>query len=338
MRLALDAMGGDHAPQVVVEAALRSARSASFDIALVGQPQVVEPLLAPHRPLPANLAFEPAPDVVAMDGHPGTAVRQHPQSSIGVGIGLVKAGAADAFVSAGNTGAVMAFAVLKLGRLPGVERPALGSVFPTERDRCLVLDAGANADCRASYLLQFALMGAAYMAGVYGVCNPRVGLLNIGEEPTKGNQLALEAHRLLRESGLNFIGNVEGRDVPRGAADVVVTDGFSGNVLIKTAEGVGEAAGNLIRQQVTARWHYKLAAAVLRPAFRAVARRMDYAEYGGAPLLGVPGVVIIGHGRSNARAIERGLAVAAQAVESGVVGTIARSIRGQASAPAASAD
>lgn len=241
-------------------------------------------------------------------------------------MGLVKSGAADAFVSAGNTGAVMAYGLLSLGRLPGVERPALSSVFPTLDGRCLILDVGANADCRPSHLLQFGIMGAAYMEGALGAPNPRVGLLSIGEEETKGNQLTLEAHQLLKQSGLNFIGNVEGKDIPKGLADVVVTDGFSGNVAIKVAEGVSEAVVALIRRAVTSRWYFKVAAAALRPAFRSVAKRMDYAEYGGAPLLGVKGVVIISHGRSNARAIERALEVAAQAVRGRVVETIARGV------------
>ncbi|MSQ27157.1 MAG: phosphate acyltransferase PlsX [Dehalococcoidia bacterium] len=326
MRLALDAMGGDFAPHVVVQGALNAARTGAFEVALVGQRAVLEPLLAVHRPLPPNLHVEDAPDLVAMDDHPSAAVRQKPRSSIGVGIGLVKTGAADAFVSAGNTGAVMAFGLLSLGRVPGVERPALTSVFPTVNGRCLILDVGANADCRASQLLQFGVMGSAYMQSALGVTNPRVGLLSIGEEATKGNQLTLEAHQLLKQSGLNFIGNVEGKDIPVGVADVVVTDGFSGNVAIKVAEGVSEAVVGLIRGAVMSRWYFQVAAAVLRPAFRSVAKRLDYAEYGGAPLLGVRGVVIIGHGRSNARAIERALEVAAQAVEGRVVDTIARSM------------
>ena len=229
----------------------------------------------------------------------------------------------------------MAFGVLSLGRLPGVERPALTSVFPTVHGCCLILDVGANADCRASQLLQFGVMGAAYMQSALGVTNPRVGLLSIGEEATKGNQLTLEAHQLLKQSGLNFIGNVEGKDIPAGLADVVVTDGFSGNVAIKVAEGVSEAVVSLIRSAVTSRWYFKAAAVVLRPAFRSVAKRMDYAEYGGAPLLGVRGVIIIGHGRSNARAIARALEVAAQAVEGRVVDTIARGVAA-VPAPAAS--
>ncbi len=319
-------MGGDFAPHVVLQGALAAAGTGAFDIVLVGPREVLEPLLAAHQPLPPNLHLEHAPDVVAMDDHPSAVVRRKPRSSIGVGMGLVKSGAADAFVSAGNTGAVMAYGLLSLGRLPGVERPALSSVFPTLDGRCLILDVGANADCRPSHLLQFGIMGAAYMEGALGAPNPRVGLLSIGEEETKGNQLTLEAHQLLKQSGLNFIGNVEGKDIPKGLADVVVTDGFSGNVAIKVAEGVSEAVVALIRRAVTSRWYFKVAAAALRPAFRSVAKRMDYAEYGGAPLLGVKGVVIISHGRSNARAIERALEVAAQAVRGRVVETIARGV------------
>lgn len=329
MRLALDAMGGDSAPQIVLEGAIEAARADQLPITLLGPEDVLEPLLASYAPLPPSLQLRHAPQVVAMDEHPTAAVRDKPNSSIGMGLEMVRSGQADAFVSAGNTGAIMAYATLRLGRLPGIERPAIGTVFPTVRGKSLLLDVGANADCKPSYLLQFAQMGVAYAQGALGVPDVRVALLNIGEEPTKGSQLAQEAYRLLQESGLNFIGNLEGNDLPHGLAEVIVTDGFTGNVVIKTAEGVSELLMASIRKALTSRFHYRLAASLLRPAFRAVARDMDYAEYGGAPLLGVKGVVIIAHGRSNARAIRRALAVARQAVESGLLEALSKAIASQ---------
>ena len=327
MRIALDAMGGDNAPHAIVEAAVETARKHQLGVALLGPQEVLEPLLVPYAPLPPSLTLRYAPEVVAMDEHPSAAVRGKKASSIAVGMELVKSGEADAFVSAGNTGAIMAYALLGLGRLPGIERPALGTVFSAKSGPCLLLDVGANADCKPSYLLQFARMGAAYMQGALGVSHVRVGLLNIGEEEGKGSQLAQEAYQLLKSGGIDFVGNVEGKDLPQGLAEVVVTDGFTGNVAIKVAEGVSEFLMSGLRDSLTSRWHYRLAAATLRPAFRGLARRLDYAEYGGAPLLGVRGVVIIGHGRSNARAIQRALLVARQAVEGAIIESIGASAR-----------
>lgn len=318
MRIALDAMGGDYAPAETVKGALVAA-AAGLEIALVGPPASIEMELARYGRYPAGISVVPASQVIAMDEHPALAVRQKTDSSLSVGLRLVKSGEAAAFVSAGNTGAVMAAALFILGRIEGVERPALGGVLPSATNTpVLLLDIGANADCKPAWLLQFAQMGSAYLERTFQVRTPRVALLNIGEEEGKGNQLAREAHALLKRSGLNFIGNIEGKDIPRGLADVVVTDGFTGNVLLKTAEGVVDYVVAELRAAMTSRPHYKLAAAVLRPAFRRVARRLDYREYGGVPLLGVNGVVIIAHGRSNARAIASALRVAEQAVSGGM--------------------
>jgi glycerol-3-phosphate acyltransferase PlsX len=315
-------MGGDDAPLVVVAGAVNAVRNHGVPVTLVGPEAVVRDILRGFAPLPAGLDVRHAPQVVGMGEHPSNVLRQQTESSIAVGIDMVRDGAADAFVSAGNTGAVMAFALLHLGRLPGVERPALGTTFPTRRGRCLLLDAGANADCRPSYLVQFAHMGLAYSRRVLGVAAPTVGLLNIGEEPSKGSQFTLEVHQLLQASGLPFAGNVEGKDVTRGAVDVVVTDGFTGNVAIKVAEGVAEFVTSLLRESLTSSWHVKLLAGLLRPALRSVGRRLDYAETGGAPLLGVNGVVVVAHGRSNARAIENAILVAARSVEGGLLEAI----------------
>lgn len=322
MRIAVDAMGGDYAPGAVVAGAIDAARRLGLDIALTGPPAEIASLLEREAPLPRGVEAVAAPDIVGMDEHPADVVRRKPRSSIAVGLDLVKSREADAFVSAGNTGAVMAYAVLRLGRVSGVERPALGAVFPSAQGPVLVLDVGANADSRPSYLVQFAQMGVAYAERVLGVPAPRVGLLNIGEEEAKGSQLAQEAHRLLAASGLPFAGNVEGTDIPRGAVSVVVTDGFTGNVALKVAEGVSEFITGALRQEITSRPHYRLAALLLRPAFRALRQRLDYAEYGGAPLLGVNGVVIVAHGRSDARAIFSAIRAARDAVQGGLVDAI----------------
>jgi phosphate acyltransferase len=312
-RVALDAMGGDQAPAETVAGAVQAARELAIPVILVGPRDVVAAELARHQSTGLPIEIVDAPEVIAMEEHPVQAVRRRPGSSMNVAVRLVKEGKADAFVSAGNTGAAMVAALFGLGRLPGVERPALATVFPTMKGHCLILDVGANADCRASHLQQFAIMGERYARLVLDVKAPRVGLLSNGEEETKGNALVLEAHQLLKTTEVNFIGNVEGKDVPRGAADVVVCDGFVGNVLIKLGEGIGEFTFALLREEITASRLGMIGAFLLRPALRRIRRRVDYQEYGGAPLLGVDGVVIVAHGRSGARAIRNAIRVAHQA-------------------------
>lgn len=319
MRVALDAMGGDYAPAAVVEGAVLAAREYGIEVALVGLEDAIRAQLIRHNTRGLKLPIVPASETIEMYDHPVQAVRQKKDSSIVVGIRLVKDGEAAAFVSAGNTGACMAAAFFGLGRIPGIERPALATVFPTLRGKCVLVDVGANADCRPEHLLQFALMGSVYMERIFGVERPRVALLSIGEEETKGNQLVIEAHRLLANAPLNFVGNVEGKDIPAGTADVVVCDGFVGNVVLKFGEGVAATLRAIMAEELTRTWWQKLAALALRSAFRRMYKRMDYAEYGGAPLLGVQGVVIVAHGRSNARAIKNALRVAKQAVEQGLV-------------------
>lgn len=320
MRIAVDAMGGDYAPREVVGGAADAARQYGLSIALVGQRGAMEKFL-PY-PIPANISLVEASQVVAMDEHPAAAVRQKRDSSIMVGLKLVESREADAFISAGNSGATMAAALLVLGRIEGVERPALATLFPSSSGTFLFLDAGANADCRPSFLLQFAQMGTIFVERVLGVANPRVGLLSNGEEETKGNQLVLEAHQLLKGAGLNFVGNVEGRDAAKGAAEVVVTDGFTGNIVIKVTEGIGEMLFSLLRETVNSRLRFRLAATLLKPALSIVRQRLDYTEYGGALLLGINGVVIIAHGRSDAKAIRNAVRVAKESVERDVVGAL----------------
>ncbi len=328
MRIAVDVMGGDHAPQVNVDGALNAARQPGMEVVLVGQEDAIRRELGARK---QTRSFEiiHAPEVIEMDDHPATSVRRKKESSIVVGMRLVKDGRADAFFSAGNTGAMMAAALLVLGRISGVDRPAIGSLIPTPRGRTLLIDAGANADVRPENLLQFGLMGAKYMELATGKGPASVGLLSNGEEDTKGNAITLEAHALLRESGLSFHGNVEGRDIPKGTVDVVVADGFAGNVALKAMEGTARMLTDLIREQVTRGARNKLAALALRPAFRAVARKLDPNEIGGSPLLGVRGVVFIGHGSSNALAVARALSAAKEAAGQDLVTAIGQAVAGR---------
>jgi glycerol-3-phosphate acyltransferase PlsX len=312
-------MGGDNAPAEIVKGAVMAARELGVQVALVGQPEAIEAELAKHRDRPNSIEIVPATELVAMEEHPAQAVRHKKDSSIVVGLRMVKQGEADAFVSAGNTGAVMAGAIMYVGRVRGIERPSLVALMPLGGRLSVLLDVGANADCRPEHLLQFAQMASAYMERVWKLERPRVGLLNIGEEESKGSQLAQDAYRLLEASGLNFIGNVEGRDITRGKADVIVTDGFSGNVVIKTMEGLADYIMQELRGSITSRWYYKLAAAVLMPAFGSLRSRMDYRQYGAGPLLGINGLVFIGHGRSDALAIRSALRVAREAARSGML-------------------
>jgi len=315
-------MGGDNAPSAVVEGALAAAREYGVEVMLVGPRDDVHRELAKHDSTGLSLPIVHAEEVVGMQEHAATALRQKRRSSIAVGIKLVHDGEADAFISAGNSGAAMASALFGLGRIEGIDRPAIGTVFPTVSSKCFVIDAGANVDCKPEYLLQFAIMGSAYIERVMGVPNPRVALLSNGEEETKGNALVLGTIPLLRAAPINFVGNLEGKDIPNGAADVIVTDGFAGNVVIKLSEGLATALFDIIKTELSASLASKLAALVLKPAFRRVKRRLDYAEYGGAPMLGVERVAIIAHGRSNALAIKNAVRVAKQAVDQKLVDAI----------------
>jgi len=257
-----------------------------------------------------------------MHEHPAQAARTKRDSSMVVGMQMVKRGEADAFVTMGNSGGALAVALFHLGRLRGIKRPALSSVFPTVKGPAFLIDLGANADCKPEYLLQFAIMGSVYAERVLGIRNPRVGLASNGEEEGKGNSLVQETTPLLKNSGLNFVGNVEGKDLPAGLADVVVTDGFTGNIIVKTAEGVAAMILEVLEREIKARRRAMVGALLAKPAFRAVKRTLDYSEYGGAALLGVNGIVIVGHGRSNARAVASAVRVAKVAVEGGVLEAI----------------
>lgn len=322
MRIVLDAMGTDDAPRAEIAGALEALSSFEDDveIVLVGDRDTIEAGVARHGPIPDRLLIHHAADRVTAADSPASVLRKKPDSSIVVGLRLQQEGKADAFVSAGSTGAVMAGSLFILRPLPGVARPAIGTILPTSEDPCLLVDAGANVDCKPQHLVQFARLGHTYVQDLMGRPSPRIGLLNIGEEPGKGDELTLETHRLLAEQeGLNFIGNIEGRDIIRGVCDVVVCDGFVGNVLLKFYESVAAFIVGLLKKELK---ELGEGSQDLEHVFRV----LDYAEYGGAPLLGVGGVSIICHGGSPPKAIRNALAVAAQAVRSGMVGHSARNL------------
>ncbi len=321
MKIVLDGMGGDHAPQVTVEGAVWAAQELGVEVILVGREDALRPELAKHG---SNLPIVSASQAIEMADKPAAAVKSKKDSSIIVGMELLRRGQAQAFVSAGNSGAVMAAALFHLGRLEGIKRPALSMLFASQKGPILILDVGANTDCKPSYLLQFGLMGSAYMERVLGFHSPRVGIISNGEEEGKGNQLVLEAYPLLQGSGLNFVGNVEGKDVPLGLAQVVVTDGFTGNVMLKLAEGINEFLGSMIREEMKRNPLTALGGLLAKPAFARARKRLDYSEYGGAILLGVKGVVIITHGRTEAKAIKNSIGMAKEAVEGGVTEAIAQ--------------
>jgi phosphate acyltransferase len=315
--IALDAMGGDHAPAAMVEGAVRAARE-GLAIILVGREDEVRRELAKHNTAGLALEVVHASDVIGMDDH-ATEVRKRRDLSINVAVRLVREGKAAALVAQGHTGATLVAALFGLGRLPGVERPAILADFPSQSKtgRTSLLDVGANADVRAQYLQHFAVMGSAYVQALRAVENPTVGLLSIGEEEGKGNALVIETYGLLKQTaGINFFGNVEGRDIFKGTTDVIVTDGFTGNVVLKAAESEAKVLFGWVRDALTGgNWLTKIGAALVRPALRAVAARLDPAEYGAQPLLGVKGLVFIGHGSSDAKAVHSALKTAGRAIE-----------------------
>ncbi|NTX08478.1 phosphate acyltransferase PlsX [Myxococcus sp. CA051A] len=330
MRLVLDAMGGDHAPGAPVEGGVLFARAhPEHEVVLVGDTARVTPHLGRGLP-PPNLRVHHASEVVEMDDHASTAFRRKRDSSLRVGFELVRDGHGDALVSAGNSGAVMAGGLMTLGRLPGVERPAIAALFPALKGggRCLLLDAGANVDCRPSHLAQFAVLGEAYVRLLLGVARPRVAVLSNGEEASKGTLLTREASDLLRQSDLDFGGYVEGKDLFSGDVQVVVTDGFTGNVVLKTSEGVGMGVIGMLRQAIEKRGGLseKLGALLLQPALKGLRKMVDYAEYGGAPLLGLRGVGIVAHGRSSPRAIHNALGAALATAQGGLQEELTRCI------------
>jgi glycerol-3-phosphate acyltransferase PlsX len=323
-------MGGDHAPAEIVAGALQARADLGVEVILVGDPQQIQGCLSAEvEHAHPNLEVVPAEGVVEMDEEPLTALRRKPKASINVAMNLVKQGRADAVISAGHSGAAMAAALLRLGRLSGIDRPAIGAVFPTliPNKPVLVLDVGANVDCRPKFLEQFALMGTVYSQYVLGNDSPKVGLLNIGEEESKGNELALRTYEILQANPkIPFAGNAEGRDVLSGHFDVVVCDGFVGNVLLKFAEAVGGVLLQIIKEELPQGKRGKLGVTLLRHNLKRIKQRVDHAEHGGALLLGVAGICIIGHGSSDATTVYSAIRMAQEAVENDVLERIKASL------------
>jgi len=309
--IAVDAMGGDLAPRPVVDGALAAARHFDLGVALVGPSRALQSEIARHRDVdPIRVRVIDAGEHIGMEESPAAALRRKPDASIRVAAALVARGDAAALFSAGHTGATVMAAYGAFGMLPGVDRPALAATIPTRQRPAILLDVGASVECRPQHLLQFAVMGTVFARVALGVETPRVGLLSIGEEATKGNELTREAHQLLKNARVAFIGNVEARDVYSGCADVIVCDGFTGNVALKISEGLVEVVEGLLREELSSTITMRVGSLLTQRALRRFRRRVDYSEYGGAPLLGVGGVTIVGHGRSSAKAVRNAVAVA----------------------------
>lgn len=324
VRVAVDAMGGDHAPSNEVRGSLQalSALPDDLELFLIGREDRIHEITN-QSPLPANVTIVHAPDVVAMGDEPATIVKSRKESSLYIGLEMMRQGKVDAFVSAGNTGAVMATSTMVCGRLPGVSRPTIGSFFPTETGRpTLLVDVGANVDSKPKFLHDYAVMGSIYTEMMLGTEQPRVGLLNVGEEESKGTLIAQETHELLKTAPINFVGNVEGRDILKGTVDVVVCDGFEGNIVLKFAESILGFLKSRFRDFASRSIVNKLLVGMFAPILKNVLRGMDYQEYGGVPLLGINGVVIIGHGSSSPKAIENMVRRAVEMVQRDVNGKI----------------
>jgi phosphate acyltransferase len=318
MRIAVDAMGGDHAPAEIVKGASLAATEYGLDISLVGIPSIVHPLLDRHP----RMQLVPCTQSIEMHEHPAQAVRSKPDSSMAVCARMVKEGRADGWMSAGNSGAIMASALLIQGRIKGVERPALGSIIPTQKGFAYFLDVGANVDSKPEYMTQFAAMGAVYAREMLGRAEPRVALLSNGEEEGKGDERVRETTRRLKGSLPGFIGNVEPKDIYSARADVVVADGFVGNVAIKMAEATADFLFRTLRDEIPKTLQGKVGGLLIRHGIREIRARIDWREFGGAPLLGIDGVAVVAHGRSDARAVKNAIRVARDAVQNQLVGKI----------------
>ncbi len=325
--IAVDAMGGDEAPRHIVDGALAATRHFDLGVTLVGpESRLIEELARHPEVDPAQVRIVPADAVIAMSEPPAATLRRRPGASIRVAADLVARGEAAALFSAGHTGATVMAAHAAFGMLRGADRPALAATIPTRHEPALLLDVGASVECRPAHLLQFAVMGSMYARVGFGIERPRVALLSNGEEETKGNELTRDAHRLLKASALAFIGNLEARDLYSGAADVIVCDGFTGNVALKTSEGLVEVVEELLREELTSTYTMRLGSLLTRRALRHFRRRVDYSEYGGAPLLGVAGLAIVGHGRSSAKAVRNAIAMAYRFASSQFIERVEREI------------
>jgi glycerol-3-phosphate acyltransferase PlsX len=335
MRIILDAMGSDDCPLPEVQASVAAAAEFGVDIILVGPEPELTPLLKTYKKHAARIEIIHAPEIITMQDK-GLALalkakRKASKTSMAIGIDLVQSGQADAFVTAGNTGGAMATAYYRLGTIPGVERPALTGMFPVKGGFCTVLDIGANPDCKPEHLLQFAIMGSVYSNKVLGINNPRVGLISNGEEAGKGNDLVKSTYPLLQTSGINFIGNLEGKELFGGHADVAVVDGFTGNVLLKSSEAVAKLITDVLRQELTSNIRMKIGALLAMPAFSKIKKMLDPGEIGAAPLLGINGLVFIGHGRSDSHALVSAIRTAVQAVQADLLQAINHAIQARLS-------
>jgi glycerol-3-phosphate acyltransferase PlsX len=332
IRIAVDGMGGDFAPGNIVAGALDALRESNnrFEILFVGPEPVLKESLAHYKSGGLRYTIVNAEQVIDMHDGPTAALRKKKDSSIAIGVALQTEGKAEAFVSAGNTGAVMSASTLILGRISGIGRPTIGTFLPAENGVCLVVDAGANVDCKPQHLLEFGIMGSIYTKEMLGIPKPSVGLLNIGEEDSKGNEVVKEAYKLLKASKLNFIGNVEGKDILKGKAHVVVCDGFVGNVVLKFGESVPAFLKGTIRQYVNQNIFRKLVGLFMRSSMRAAFKSMDYEEYGGVPVLGVNGVSIVGHGKSTPKAVKNMIFKAEEMVKKNINRRIQEALAGAA--------
>lgn len=339
MRIAVDVMGGDKGPDVIIAGAADAARTSRgrFELVLVGQEEQIKPSMGRFDGLDTRVEVVDAPEVIGMSESPASAIRKKKDSSIAVATRLVRDGTAHAVISAGNTGAVVASSLVTMGRLQGISRPAISTLWPTKKTGAVVLDVGANYECTAKNLVQFAAMGEVFARHHLGIERPRIGLLNIGEERSKGNEVVRTAYSMLENDSFNFVGNVEGRDVFEGAADVVVCDGFVGNIILKFSESVYSFLSYMLRGEVNKTAMAKAGALLMKRAFGNVRSRLDYAEYGGAPLLGVNGVTIISHGKSSSRAIKNAILVAERSLEAEINRHIEERLRGARDADSDSA-
>ncbi len=319
MNIALDVMGGDHGPGEIIAGAVEAARAYKVTVSLVGQPDLIRSELAKHATTGLKLPIIPASQTIEMSDKPAAAVRAKPDSSIVVASRMVRSGEAQGFVTAGNTGAALAAGIFQVGRIEGILRPALIIPFPTHHGFCVILDVGANADVKPEHLQQFAIMGSLYARHIMGVSNPKVRILSNGEEEGKGNQLVISAYNLLAATpGINFQGNVESKEIVEGMADVVVTDGFTGNIFIKTAEATAKLLQRVMLEELTAGPISSVGAFLAQAALRRLRTRTDDSQYGGAVLLGLSGMVVVAHGRSKATAIRHAIRVAKQGVEQNI--------------------
>ncbi len=327
MRIAVDAMGGDHAPEAIVAGALTAARRLGIGLLLVGAKSAIERELARHAASRSvDLEIVDAPERVEMAESAAAALRRKPAASIRVAAEAVKDGRASAVFSAGHTGAAVIAAHAAFGRLPGVDRPALATIIPTRRAPAVLLDSGATVECRPQHLVQFAIMGSAYARVALGCETPRVGLLSVGTEEGKGNELTREAHQLLKSAPVAFVGNIEGRDVYSGEADVIVCDGFTGNVTLKISEGLVETVERLLLDELSSTVGTRVGYLLSRQAFLRFRKRVDYSEYGGAPLIGLDGLCVIGHGRSSAKAVRSAVAMTVTCVRDRLLDKLAHEV------------